>query len=218
MAGGGLPDKVLDVMVTAATVIKLPLDLLDAWVSLLSTEPTRAKHFLMFALQTGLASGHGAQDEAIGTSGFAVHVSVRRVSDNAVLNAGARAPRKKDAENMASARLMCQFLGAAADTSFSGDQDSLPAAVAALSAPSPQPSGGVRNYKGEILEFCQKKRLAPPVFTVTSSGPTNDARFKCVAQWNLGEEIPTVVFEGARTKKEAEAGASKLLLAEVGLN
>lgn len=217
MAGSGLADKVLDVMVTASGAISLPPDLLDAWVSLLSTEPTRAKHFLMFALQTGLATEHGAQDEAIGTAGFCVRVSVRRVSDNAVLNAGARAPRKKDAENLASARLMCQFLGAKESMDFQGDQDALPAAAAPTPA-SPAPVGGARNYKGEILEFCQKKRLPPPEFVITTSGPSNDARFKCVSTLRVGKEMSTVVFEGARTKKEAEAGASRLLLTEVGLN
>ncbi len=215
MRAEGLADKVLDVMVTAASAIELPEVLIEAWCALLLNEPTRAKHFLMFAIQTDLAGQHSTRDRAIDTSGFEVHVSILRKSDGTTLSASALAPRKKDAENLASARLICQFMGAPASSTQARD-------VLSTSTPPAAPAGALqasdrRNFKGEIMEFCQKRRIAPPAFEVSSTGPSNDARFTCRATLQHPGGLKSVVFEGAKTKKDAEAGASRKLLDEVGL-
>ena len=216
IAEGSLPDKVMDVLVTASTGVDIPETLLAAWTTFMTAEPHRAKHFLMFALQTNLAVEHSTNDEALNGRGFIVRVSFRRVCDNALLHASAAAPRKKDAENLASARLMCSFMGAAGIPS-QPTENLEPTAVIAAATVAPLSEGPRRNFKGEILEFCQKRKLQPPVFEVIASGPTNDARFTCKAHMTLGEKTPMVTFTDARTKKEAEAGAAQKLLFEVGL-
>jgi len=211
LSRGQLPDKVLDVIVTATSAIVLPQQLLAAWSHFLGTEPTRAKHFLMFALQTGLASAHEASDQPMNGVGFEVRVSMRRLSDGSPLHASASAPRKKDAENLASARLMCLFVGAPGIASMPIEDIPQAAAVVAKPAES-QPR---RNFKGELLELCQKKRISPPSFEVGTSGPPNDARFSCRASLSINAELKTGVFENAKPKKDAEAGASEQLLGQI---
>jgi len=66
----------------------------------------------------------------------------------------------------------------------------------------------------------RRNLLSPPCLIAGARGlrhgPPNDARFTCKAQLEFGEEVPTVLFKDARTKKEAEAGAAQKLLAEIG--
>jgi ribonuclease R len=200
-----LADKVLDAIVEIS-VHDLPAEILQAWSVLLSQHPTKSKHLLMFAVQTGMADRHAVTDRPV-AGGFAVTVDLRRIADDRQIEARATAGRKKDAENLASARVMCLFIGA---PDF--EVPTLTAAAAPQkAAPQPLTEGANRNFKGELLELCQKRKLAPPEFNVSTSGPPNDARFSCIVSLDGSEGSS----EGLRTKKEAEAAAARALLEQL---
>lgn len=203
MESNRLEDKVLDALVEASTFGKAySPTLLLAWSRLMATRPEHSKHFLMFAVQTLLAEAYSSSERAV-AGGFEVTVRLRRAHDRFPIEVKAVAGRKKDADNLASARAMCAFVGS---------PDLVRDAPAAVAAPAPAlapaPPAITGNPKGALLETCQKRKWPMPEFECTQVGPSNAPVFSCTVR----VRAPAQPFEGASTghstRKAAEAAAA----------
>ncbi|KGH23567.1 RNB domain-containing ribonuclease [Comamonas thiooxydans] len=71
------------------------------------------------------------------------------------------------------------------------------------------------NYKGQLLELCQKNRWNAPLFESVATGPTHMPSFSVTASLNAGGVLISVSGVGG-TKKTAEAIACRDMLKELG--
>lgn len=209
---GSVEDKVLDAIVEASTFgAALHGHISQAFARHLAERPERSKGRLMFAVQTGLASDQSCEEAQV-PGGFEAVARIRRACDGALLARSARAARKRDAENLAFARALCAFFGAA---DLVRDVVAAPPAATPIAAAPQSGQAAAANWKGRLLELCQKRRWPMPQFDVTQTGPANAPIFHCEIRLEVPGGPQQACASGASTKKAAEAAAAAELLQRV---
>jgi ribonuclease R len=213
-AEGALPDVLVDELVdrfdrsiatdkvTDCLLVVVGVDLwaerlresFRRWVRLI---PTRAVHLLMHAEQTGFVRKAEIAAAGEGTD-FEGRVTVTK-ADGEEASFSAKAPRKKDAEQLASTKAVLWLVGC----------DPLEEESVVCSAAPGKPAG---NPKGALLEMCAKKGWATPTFTSTGQGPSHAMVFSGTVEFEQGSVRHRMTATGAANKKDAEAMASAQLL------
>ncbi|WP_144267086.1 RNB domain-containing ribonuclease [Comamonas thiooxydans] len=140
---------------------------------------------------------------------FSCTVAVQVGGD--VVTAQATGSTKKTAEAAASQQLL-----AAVDQRASGSQDAdtPPASAKPLVLISAHFSSS--NYKGTLLELCQKHRWPAPAFVSRAIGPSHQPEFSATVEVIAKGAAKRAVGSGS-TKKAAEAHACQLILEELGI-
>ncbi len=71
------------------------------------------------------------------------------------------------------------------------------------------------NFKGALLELCQRHKLATPIFESSGKGPSHDMFFSASVSLDIGAKNYTGEALNAPTKKDAEGIASRELLQQI---
>lgn len=184
----------------------LPADLAQAFVTMLAEQPSRAMSLVNSAISTGEVAELDVQITEAG-GGFTATASMSDVNRGRAVRGVATDGRKKGAEQAAVLLAVCDLMDVTRPTNL-GAEKTLPAKSAAVPAP-PVPAG---NPKGALLELCQKRRLLPPTFSTSVSGPSNAPTFVCECSLVVAGKMLKQQSAGAPTKKHAEALASSAML------
>lgn len=184
----------------------LPTDLAQAFIAMLAAQPPRAMSLVNSAISIGEVSEFEVQtEEANGR--FTARASMRDVNAGRVVTGTAADGRKKGAEQSAVLLAVCDLMNV-----------ERPADLGAATAPPPKNAGApttpvpAGNPKGALLELCQRRRLLPPTFATSVSGPSNAPTFVCVCSLVIGGKTLRQQSSGAPTKKHAEALASAAMM------
>lgn len=129
-----------------------------------------------------------------------------RTRDGRTAQATATGPRKRDAEQASNGAAFGHLFGVTSIERSATPADD-PSQETSLA-----PGEEVANPKGGLLELRQQQGWKPPVFSVTSEGPSNAPTFACKVRLALPGEVLKAAAPSASTKKEAEARADLRLL------
>lgn len=188
----------------------LPPDLSQAFVAMLAEQPSRAMSLVNSAISTGEVAELDVQITEAG-GGFTATASMLDVRRGRAVRGLASDGRKKGAEQAAVLLALCELMDVPRPTNL-GVEKTSPKKSAAVPGP-PVPAG---NPKGALLELCQKRRLLPPIFSTSVSGPSNAPTFVCECSLVVAGKTLKQQSAGAPTKKHAEALASSAMLDALG--
>jgi len=69
-----------------------------------------------------------------------------------------------------------------------------------------------KNYKGKLIELCQKEKYPMPVFTTSVSGPSHQPKYNTKLTIKTGNNLVETTSKDGKSKKEAEQLAAKYWL------
>lgn len=183
--------------------VELPTSLLcdelkSAVMSWLVLQPSKAMHVLLHGQQAGFFGDVSitATGEAASFSG-AVSVLLQ---DGTRIDGQGGGTRKREAEQNAAIAVLARLLGV--ETRRSVVKESLP-------------EGSKTNFKGKLLELCQKHGIPAPAFQSTGQGPSHAMFFHATVSLSIGEVVYTGLSNKAGSKKEAESLAARHLLDQI---
>jgi hypothetical protein len=196
-----LSDSLADTLFTEVAHKMLTENLCAALRDWLARFPPKAMHMLLHAQQVGFLTEVQMTSAPSGT-GFVATVA-GCVDGRPAIESHGDGTRKRDAEQVAALR----FVGAAIGMPSKAKSVDLPKQHMASVPPT--------NYKGALLELCQSRGWASPVFETRASGPPHAMIFGGSAQLIIGGQSYRGDAVGAANKKAAEAIAAQKLLAQL---
>lgn len=196
---GSAPDKLVYSVFVRLMPIQLTPSLGDALAAWFHTRPSMSQSLLQHLQMRDRLTGPDIRIRA-STRGFEAVASAVPRDRERIETAGTGTTRKQ-AEQMAALQLVLRLLD-------------LPGTAASSPLASESAAAATENSKGALLEYCQKRRLAAPEFSVTSSGPSNAALFVCEVVVTGRGQICSGSGRGG-TRKAAEQAAAADLLARL---
>ncbi|CUJ50026.1 Ribonuclease R [Achromobacter sp. 2789STDY5608633] len=199
---------ILPAAIATRLIFQLPLPFLSERLRLtlrdwLASTPARAAAMVNSAVQLQAiteAPGEVVQDPQ--TMVFTAHAELRL--ENGSLHTGTgRGAQKRQAIQLAQVQALCSILGV---------PDAVPAAVPSIDASSPSEA----NTKGALLEWCQKAKIAAPVFKNTSEGAAHCPAFGASVTIVYQGKTYAATATGAGSKRLAEQQAAQSLLNQLG--
>lgn len=204
MRADSLADKVTMRLVEGRA--GLPPNLAQALVDMLVAQPARAMSLVNSAISIGQVSGFEVQIAEAGGN-FTATAKMLDANGGRTLKGVATDGRKKGAEQAAVLLAVCDLMNVVRPMNLDSAKTQPPKSAGAPAAPLP-----VGNPKGALLELCQKRRLLPPTFSTTVTGPSNAPTFVCECSLVVAGKMVKQQSAGAPTKKHAEALASAAML------
>lgn len=192
-----ISDKVAHALMTRVQPADLPDSLKTALHHWLRVVPSRAENLVHHCSQVQMVKDLkvDSQGEA---SNFTSTVSFT-VKDSSAYTGQGTGSRKRDAEQMAIARALAQWLG-----------------VEYQEANIPTPVKG--NPKGQLLELAQQRGWPTPVFDVSSHGPSHAMRHTCTVTMSVNGRDMSAQWSDGSTKKDAEGRAAQALLERLNVS
>lgn len=193
-----ITDLVVNTLLTEVPLSVLTEDIRTALARWIAEAPARSMQLLHHGQQTGFFVEVSIRSEEAVGGGFQASADVL-CSEGQRYSGRAAGGRKRDAEQLAVFSVLSQVL-------------QLPEVAMSVEASAPSPN---KNYKGAMLEFCQKHQLPMAIFDCQGKGPSNAMIFSCRASVTIKGQEYVATSANASTKKDAEALAAKGLLDQV---
>lgn len=193
-----ITDLVANTLLSEVPLSVLTEDIRSAMARWISEAPSRSMQLLHHGQQTGFFTEVSVKSADSGSSGFEASAEIL-CSNEQRFTGRAAGGRKRDAEQLAVFAVLSQVL-------------QLPEVATSIEASAPTSN---KNYKGAMLEFCQKHQLPMATFECQGKGPSNAMIFSCRASVTIKGQEYVATATNASTKRDAEALAAKSLLDQV---
>lgn len=184
-----------------------------AVVAYLTANPQSAPNVLYYGIAT-MGWGQPAFEEGrAGPAHATVFVSKARMEVDGVEHVSPTVvrPSRKGAQHSATVHLLASIAGQEMpeESEAPATADAAPEAVR-----TPVPAQNPRN---RLQEHCAKRKLPPPTFRVSETGPPNDRTFEARAVVRIDGRDMVSSPAVARTRKDAEKAACAALLVAMGV-
>lgn len=186
-----------------------------AVVAYLAANPHAAPNVLNYGIAS-MGWGQPAFEEGrTGPAHATVFVSKGRMEVDGVehVSPAVVRPSRKGAQHSATVHLLASIAGQEMPV-----ESEAPAEAAADAAPEADRTPvSAQNPRNRLQEHCAKRKLPPPTFRVSETGPPNDRTFEARAVVRIGGTDTVSPPAVARTRKDAEKAASAALLVAMGV-
>lgn len=205
---GAVSDKIADA-VFALPKIAATQPVREALLAWLVKHPYKSLHLIFHGQQVGLlADWVCAADGPAGE--FTSNASVTKLPESQRFEGNGRGKQKREAEQDAAISVIAEIIGQSRSDHTSSETEKINRVSPASSSQVVFDSSV--NYKGKLMEMCQKFRCAPPTFAHSSSGPPHLPTFACQGTLTTANQTFVGVCKDAKSKREAEARVCKQII------
>lgn len=194
-----LSDKIADVLMIDLSGIELPEQVSNDFGKWLSEHPTKALHMLMHASNVQFITELNIVATGEATS-FTATASLKD-NEGKYYEAKGSGSRKKDAEQLAAVRLVGMLMGIVVKPLNQSEKS--------------KNTHTDQNYKGVLLEMCQKYKWPMPIFKSSGKGPSHAMTFDATVEVRCGNAVYVAHSNNVASKKDAESKAAQNLLKDL---